>query len=60
MKLVVLIIQGLLAIAFFLAGSKKLIGHEQQVQTFTEVFEYSLGFMYLIGAFEILVAISFY
>jgi uncharacterized membrane protein YphA (DoxX/SURF4 family) len=53
------IIQGLLAVVFSLAGTMKLIGHEQQVQMFTEAFEYSLGFMYLIGVCEILVAFGF-
>lgn len=53
------IIQGLLVIVFSLAGIKKLIGHEQQVQMFTEVLGYSLWFMYLTGIFEILLAIGF-
>ncbi|MFC0273232.1 DoxX family protein [Metabacillus herbersteinensis] len=59
MKWVFRIIQGLLAIVFSLAGIMKLIGHEQQVQMFTEAFGYSLWFMYLTGIFEILVAIGF-
>ena len=37
----------------------KLIGNEQQAQMFTEVFGYSLWFMYLTGICEILVAIGF-
>lgn len=59
MKWVIRIIQGLLTIAFFLAGIKKLIGDEQQVQMFTEAFGYSVGFMYFIGVCEILGAIGF-
>jgi uncharacterized membrane protein YphA (DoxX/SURF4 family) len=58
LKWVVRIIQGLLTVVFLLTGVMKLTGNVQQVQIFTEAFGYPLGFMYIVGAGEVLGAIG--
>lgn len=54
MKWFVRIFQGLLTVAFILTGVMKITGNAQQVQLFTDVFGYSLGFMHFVGVCEIL------
>ncbi|MCU6792923.1 MULTISPECIES: DoxX family protein [Paenibacillus] len=58
MKWIIRIFQGLLVVAFILTGVMKLTGNAEQSQLFTEAFGYSLGFMYFVGACEVLGAIG--
>ncbi|WP_219838254.1 DoxX family protein [Paenibacillus sp. R14(2021)] len=58
MKWTTRIVQGLLVLAFIMFGFMKLTGNAQQVELFTEDFGYSKGFMYLVGACEVLGAIG--
>lgn len=57
MKWVVRIIQGLLVIGFIAFGMMKLTGNPMQVQAFNSL-GYPLGFMYFVGACEVLGAIG--
>ncbi|NEW08955.1 DoxX family protein [Paenibacillus sp. SYP-B3998] len=58
MKWTVRILQGLLSLAYFIFSFMKLSGNEMQVQSFTETYGYSVGFMYVIGVIELLAAIG--
>ncbi|TXK84503.1 DoxX family protein [Paenibacillus sp. N3.4] len=58
MKWTTLILQGLLALAYLMFGGLKLSGNAMQVQAFTETYGYGLGFMYVVGAIELLSAIG--
>jgi len=52
------IIQGLLVIDFLVSGITKLAASDMVVHEFTKVYNYSLGFMYVIGGLEILGALG--
>ncbi|OAH53917.1 hypothetical protein AWH48_11660 [Domibacillus aminovorans] len=58
MKWTVRITQGLLAIAFLLFGFMKLSANSMQVDAFNNVYGYGLGFMYVVGAIEVISAIG--
>ncbi|MEW9501021.1 DoxX family protein [Jeotgalibacillus marinus] len=58
MKWVVRILQALLIVAFVMAGIMKLTGNVDQVELFTETFDYSKSFMYFVGVCEILGALG--
>lgn len=58
MQWVVRIIQGLLVIGFFLFGFMKLSANPMQVDAFTNVYGYGLGFMYVVGVVEVIAAIG--
>ena len=58
MKWTVRIIQGLLAIGFLLFGFMKLSANPMQVDAFTNIYGYGTGFMYVVGAIEIISAIG--
>lgn len=58
MKWFIRIIQAVLIIGFLMSGVVKLSGNAQMLHDFKEVYGYSKGFMYTIGAFEILGAIG--
>ncbi|WP_239696468.1 DoxX family protein [Paenibacillus oryzisoli] len=47
------IIQFLLAAAYVMFGILKLSTHELQMEVFTSTYGYSVGFMYIIGAVEL-------
>lgn len=57
MKWVIRIIQGLLVVGFIAFGMMKLTGNEMQIRTFKSL-GLSLGFMYFVGACEVLGAIG--
>ncbi|MBD0383805.1 DoxX family protein [Paenibacillus sedimenti] len=58
MKWTVRILQGLLALGYLMFGFMKLSGNEMQAQAFSEVYGYGVGFMYVVGAIELLAAIG--
>ncbi|WP_148631149.1 DoxX family protein [Bacillus sp. E214] len=58
MKWTVRILQGLLAVGFLLFGFMKVSANPMQVQAFTNVYGYGTGFMYVVGAIEIISAIG--
>lgn len=58
MKWFVRIVQGLLAVGFVMFGAMKLSGNPDQAKAFTEVYGYTVGFMYVVGAAEVLGAIG--
>lgn len=58
MKWAVRLIQGLLAIMFLLSGFMKLSGDPTQVKSFTDIYEYGVGFMYVVGVMEVLAALG--
>jgi uncharacterized membrane protein YphA (DoxX/SURF4 family) len=58
MKWTTRIVQGLLIVCFIMFGIMKLTGNAQQVVLFTEVFGYAKGFMYFVGACEVLGALG--
>ncbi len=58
MKWLSRILQGVLVVAFLMSGVVKLSGNALMLHDFKEIYGYSKGFMYLIGAFEILGAIG--
>ncbi|MEH7122231.1 DoxX family protein [Bacillus sp. JJ1532] len=58
MKLTVRIIQGLLAIGFLLFGYIKLRADPMQVDAFNNVYGYGTGFMYVVGAIEVVLGIG--
>ncbi|MFJ7828386.1 DoxX family protein [Psychrobacillus sp. NPDC096623] len=58
MKWTVRIIQGLLAIGFLLFGFMKVSANPMQVEAFNNVYGYGTGFMYVVGAIEIISAIG--
>ncbi|MGW5891851.1 DoxX family protein [Priestia megaterium] len=57
---VIKVIQALLIIDFLVSGIMKLVDNDMVVQEFTEVYNYSLGFMYTIGILEILGALGLF
>jgi uncharacterized membrane protein YphA (DoxX/SURF4 family) len=52
------IIQILLAAAFVMFGILKLSTHELQMEVFTSTYGYSVGFMYIVGAVELVTGIG--
>ncbi|NOU69041.1 DoxX family membrane protein [Paenibacillus sp. LMG 31461] len=52
------IIQILLAAAFVMFGILKLSTHELQMEVFTSTYGYSVGFMYIVGAVELVAGIG--
>jgi uncharacterized membrane protein YphA (DoxX/SURF4 family) len=58
MKWTVRILQGLLAVGFLLFGFMKVSANPMQVDAFTNVYGYGTGFMYVVGAIEIISAIG--
>lgn len=58
MKWTVRIIQGLLGIGFLLSGFMKLSADPMQVEAFNNVYGYGTGFMYIVGAIEVISAIG--
>lgn len=58
MKWTVRILQGLLALAYLMFGFMKLSGNDMQAQAFSEIYGYGVGFMYVVGAIEVLAAIG--
>jgi len=58
MKWTVRILQGLLAVGFLFFGFMKVSANPMQVQAFTDVYGYGTGFMYVVGAVEIISAIG--
>lgn len=58
MKWTVRILQGLLAVGFLFFGFMKVSANPMQVQAFTDVYGYGTGFMYVVGAIEIISAIG--
>ena len=52
------IIQGLLVIGFLLSGFMKLSANPMQVEAFNDVYGYETGFMYVVGAIEVISAIG--
>jgi putative oxidoreductase len=58
MKWTARIVQGLLVVGFIMFGIMKLTGNAQQVELFTEDFGYAKGFMYFVGACEVLGALG--
>ncbi|SDN41980.1 DoxX-like family protein [Paenibacillus sp. yr247] len=58
MKWTTRIIQSLLAASYVLFGFLKLSANPIQVAVFTQTYGYSLGFMYVIGAIELLAGIG--
>jgi putative oxidoreductase len=52
------IIQGLLVIGFLFFGFMKLSANPMQVEAFNNVYGYGTGFMYVVGAIEIISAIG--
>lgn len=58
MKWIVRILQGLLAVGFLLFGFMKVSANPSQVDAFTNVYGYGTGFMYVVGAIEIISAIG--
>ncbi|WP_341285618.1 DoxX family protein [Priestia megaterium] len=57
---VIRVIQALLIIDFLVSGIMKLVGNDIAVQEFTEVYNYSLGFLYTIGILEVLGALGLF
>lgn len=58
MKWTLRILQGLLAVGFLLSGFMKVSANPMQVEAFANVYGYGTGFMYVVGAIEILSAIG--
>ncbi|UKS25404.1 DoxX family protein [Paenibacillus sp. HWE-109] len=58
MKWVVRILQALLALGYLMFGFMKLSGDPMQVEAFTTTYGYGEGFMYVVGAIELLAAIG--
>ena len=58
MKWTVRILQGILAVGFLLFGFMKVSANPTQVEAFTNVYTYGTGFMYVVGAIEIISAIG--
>ena len=58
MRWTVRIIQGLLVIGFLFFGFMKLSANPMQVEAFNNVYGYGTGFMYAVGAIEIISAIG--
>lgn len=58
MKWTVRILQGVLALSFLLFGFMKVSANSTQVDAFTNVYGYGTGFMYVVGAIEIISAIG--
>lgn len=58
MKWTVRILQGVLALSFLLFGFMKVSENPTQVDAFTNVYGYGTGFMYVVGAIEIISAIG--
>jgi putative oxidoreductase len=58
MRRTVRIIQGLLVIGFLFFGFMKLSANPMQVEAFNNVYGYGTGFMYVVGAIEIISAIG--
>ncbi|WP_028402802.1 DoxX family protein [Ectobacillus panaciterrae] len=58
MKWTTRVVQGLLVIGFLMFGFMKLTGNAMQVQAFTKVYGYSVAFMYVVGALEVLGALG--
>jgi uncharacterized membrane protein len=52
------IIQILLAAAFVIFGILKLSTHELQMEVFTSTYGYSVGFMYIVGAVELVTGVG--
>ncbi len=58
MKWTIRIVQGLLILGYLLFGFMKLSGNPTQVEAFTNVYGYGTGFMYVVGAIEVISAIG--
>lgn len=58
MKWTVRILQGLLAVGFIFFGFMKVSANPMQVEAFTQIYSYGTGFMYVVGAIEIISAIG--
>ncbi|MGG4548989.1 DoxX family protein [Rossellomorea marisflavi] len=58
MKWTVRIIQGLLAVGFIFFSFMKLSANPMQVEAFNDVYGYGTGFMYMVGAIELVAAIG--
>lgn len=58
MKWTIRILQGLLAAAYLMFGIMKLSANPMQVEAFTTTYGYSLSFMYIVGAIELLAGIG--
>ncbi|CAN7745426.1 DoxX family protein [Paenibacillus sp. LjRoot153] len=52
------IIQILLAAAFVMFGILKLSTHDLQMEVFTSTYGYSVGFMYIVGAVELVAGVG--
>lgn len=52
------IVQGLLAIGFLFFGYMKLSANPMMVESFNNIYGYGTGFMYIVGAIEVLSAIG--
>jgi uncharacterized membrane protein YphA (DoxX/SURF4 family) len=57
-KWVTRIVQGLLAALFLMSGGMKVSGDAEQAKAFTDVYGYPVGFMYVVGALEVLAVIG--
>ena len=57
---VIRVIQALLIIDFLVSGIMKLVENDMVVHEFTEVYNYSLGFLYTIGILEVLGALGLF
>lgn len=58
MKWTVRIIQGILAVGFIFFSFMKLSANPMQVEAFNDVYGYGTGFMYMVGAIELVAAIG--
>ncbi|MEH7014516.1 DoxX family protein [Neobacillus niacini] len=58
MRWTVRIIQGLLVIGFLFFGFMKLSGDPTQVEAFNDIYGYGTGFMYVVGAIEVISALG--
>ncbi|MEI7027931.1 DoxX family protein [Paenibacillus sp. y28] len=58
MKWTVRILQVLVGIGFLLSGFMKLSGDPTQVAAFNEIYGYGTGFMYVVGAIELISAVG--
>ncbi|MDR7078142.1 putative membrane protein YphA (DoxX/SURF4 family) [Neobacillus niacini] len=58
MKWTVRVIQGLLVVGYLLFGFMKLSANPMQVEAFNDVYGYGTGFMFVVGAIEVISAIG--
>lgn len=58
MKILLRILQGILAIGFIMFGFMKLSANPTQVDAFTNIYEYGSAAMYVVGAIEVISGIG--